>query len=423
MTTTTTDHLSQAAEQLLSGDVIDEQAARQLAAAAERARPSAIAAQLADAAQLIRDGRNRTPEALANLRALCDEHRRCLVGAEPHHDAAAVAQAVTDGYAAALESPDGRYSTGIPLLDEYGCGLWPHWMTVITGPTGVSKSMMANSMALHHAQTTASGVVIFSLELDRRTIGGRLIAALSLQAHRAGEDDGHGYLTVDEIRSPRDYYPRRAAWLRSQGRQAPSVEQMAERGRLAVGFYAERLSRLPLIIVDAKALTAAEIAARTSAIAAEFAADGVPLELLVVDTLTRLSVQGRGGYAQELAGAVGRLEQVAAEEGVHLILVCQQSKDGARNGVKLHTVRETSAATDGAWTVVGLSHADDNGGETNPDQVRAELLKTRSLGAGRTAEAVVNGRCQVLDWFPLPADPDAYGDQDDAAAPQTDLSF
>ncbi len=162
-------------------------------------------------------------------------------GAIPNAEAAEIAI----GNALAARDTDGRAAglpTGLSELDRVIGGLARGEVTVAAGRTGMGKTALAGSIALHAARH-GEACVIFSLEMQAHFIANRLLAIVS---GVSGDEARRGALDDDDMRSFRGAKARLADLpIEIDEASALTVEMIAARARAL-----HRRGRANLIVID-----------------------------------------------------------------------------------------------------------------------------------------------------------------------------
>jgi replicative DNA helicase len=177
--------------------------------------------------------------------------------------------------------------SGLPALDDLRRGFQKGDLVVIAAPTSVGKTSLVQSIAQYVALEAGRRVAVFSLEMDPRSLGLRLLAS---EAHV----DHHQLLT----------------------------------GRLYQGDYArmsaalERLSVAGIYIDSSSALTAFDVRAK----ARRLKADGA-LDLIVIDYLQLMRSTKRAENRNlEVAEISRALKAVAIDLDVPVLLLSHFSR-------------------------------------------------------------------------------------------------
>lgn len=186
------------------------------------------------------------------------------------------------------------HSTGLAALDAATGGLMPGWQVLVMAAAGVGKSALAiNNLALSVARS-GEPVAIFSLEMTRAEVIGRMIAAVAgVPYHK----QTRGEMSPDD----------EAKYLSSIG-------------------YVEQL---PVWVDEGDMMTIEQLGIRARALQHSL---GRPLGLIVVDYLQLLeSGKKHGNRTEELSTMSRSLKRLAKELGVPVVTLSQPTAEGARS--------------------------------------------------------------------------------------------
>jgi replicative DNA helicase len=259
---------------------------------------------------------------------------------------------VVDDWLASLSEPKvPPLSTGIQDLDELlGGGTRSGQFVVVGARPGIGKSVIGTNFAVAAAKK-GFGAAICSLEMSEGELLERIFA------DQAG-------VALERIRQPK---------LLGQD----DMERL--------GDAADRISALPLKIVDAAQQTLATI----RAVARDRARTARGLRLLVVDYLQLMSGSGRANSRQEEISEISRgLKLLAKELGITVVALSQLnrgSEQRAGGRPQLSDLRESGSIEQDA-DIVLLLHRDQDD-ETAADSIEVRVQKHRG------------GRTGVLDLF------------------------
>ncbi len=231
------------------------------------------------------------------------------------------------------------YPTGLPSLDEATGGIIPGYMWALGGPTSSGKTTLATQIAMN---TVLSGgpAIIFSLEMSRFRTLTRLVGCyLRMSATRIAR----GRVGPDEILSVRGTLELLATFGLRVYREKVDVDDMVRQCRAAK------------------------------------AADG-KLGLVVVDFIQNASLVGYNSVMERLAECVRRLQAMAGELDVGVLVLSQLSNEMVRERGKgifsYRYVPELAHAAD-----VGLEMVDN--ADRMPATVTLFLKKQRDGGLGK----------------------------------------
>lgn len=192
----------------------------------------------------------------------------------------------------------------IPTFDDLLGPMSPKQLIIGAGRPGMGKTALAVSYALGAARR-GHGVLFVSLEMSSRELAARMAADLCFSS-----DD-----------------PVPFACIRDGRLSEPQLRQL-----LAAQ---NRMSTLPLQVVDAGSLTTGRLSAIVRRHARRMAAQGVRLELVVVDYLQLLQPDQRARSAYESVSEVSRsLKVMAKDNALAIFALAQLSRDVERRADK-----------------------------------------------------------------------------------------
>jgi replicative DNA helicase len=278
-------------------------------------------------------------------------------------------------------------STGFDKLDGKTAGLHAGDLTIVAARPGMGKTAFVLNLGVnvasptrertqgqdgewHDVETPGKGVAIFSLEMPRKQIGGRMACA-------------EGRVDVGKLRQG---YLQPEDWRR-------------------LTEAASYLSSLPLWIDDTSAIGLLELRAKVRRIQAEYNREAVPadpsrgieakperrLGLVVIDYL-QLMKEREGVYSREQAvSELSRgLKQLAKELGVAVIALSQLNRAVETRSTKdkrpqLSDLRESGAIEQDADTIIFIYRDEYYNAETTNAKGIAELIiaKQRNGSTGK----------------------------------------
>jgi|TARA_R100000458_G_scaffold12970_1_gene10802 replicative DNA helicase len=222
------------------------------------------------------------------------------------HDA--IVSAASDGRA-----PDGL-KTGLWHMDEQIGGLMPGWHVLVMAASGVGKSAFACSNLALEAAKQGKTVAIYSLEMTRAQVMGRMIAA----------ESGVPY------------------HIQTRGRMSDE-----DRDRYAMALPA--VCNLPLYIDEGEGLTLDSLSSRTRALAYEKGGLG----MIVLDYIQLMEADGnakawRSNRTEEISKITRTLKKLAKELKCVVVTLSQPTAEGARSGRDLSLADAKGAQSIGA---------------------------------------------------------------------------
>lgn len=207
-------------------------------------------------------------------------------------EALAEAIAIREGFA-----PPGA-KTGFRGLDEMIGALQPGEGSLIAGRPSMGKTALALSIARNVA-CAGGGVLYVSLEMDARALARRI---MSMTAKALGS--GIPYARV------------------AHGAFSQADQRLLDRA-------SAEIDRLPLIIEQQPGLTTSQIQSRARLAKRKLAAEGVGLQLILVDHLGLVTPSGRytGTRTLEIGEISAAMHHMARELDVHVMALCQLSRN------------------------------------------------------------------------------------------------
>lgn len=281
-----------------------------------------------------------------------------------------------------LDSQEAPYpTTGLADLDKVTGGLPIKQSAILAARPGMGKSAAASCMALRSAMKGHS-VLFFSLEMDGKQIGARMLTDLAWTY----EDP----LFYEDILQRRTFV-------------------MDERKRRRLKEAHDRLKGLPLKIEEQRGLTFGEIAARTRKHANDLERHGGKLDLVIIDhmLLVRASQRYAGNRVREVAEISDGIATLAKEMSVSVLALCQlnrgvEGRENKRPG--LADLRDSGAIEEDASLVMFLYRPAYYLEQQRFDEHDAEQARIDALNACRNSlEFIVaknrNGRQGTVDAF------------------------
>lgn len=253
--------------------------------------------------------------------------------------------------------------SGLPAFDRLTGGFQPGDLVVICARPSMGKSMFALTLALAATREEGSTVPLFSLEMTRRQLGRRILAAWAGVNLADVEDPARGW-RGDELR----------LWREAKAKAA-------KRG---------------LYIDQTRGLKTADIRARLVRHAAKH-----KTTLVLVDYLDLLTDAG-DSEVQRRGDICRHLKALAGHFGVPVVLVSQLNRQVEQRSDKrpmLSDLRNSGEIEQVADIVVGLYRdAYYNDQTETPDLLEAIVLKHRNgqTGTARLAYHVETGRITKL---------------------------
>lgn len=203
--------------------------------------------------------------------------------------------------------------TGFTDLDSMTSGLQPSNLIIIAGRPSMGKTSFAMNVAEHAAIIDKKPVAIFSLEMSREEL---LMRMLCSQARVDAHKVRRGYLE-------KKYWNTLTA-------------------------SAAQIAQAPIYIDDSSGLSVLEMRARCRRLAAELAAKGTPLAMILVDYLQLMRGSGRVENRQQEISEISRsLKGLARDLRVPVVALSQLSRrpeeKGREGRPQLSDLRESGA--------------------------------------------------------------------------------
>jgi replicative DNA helicase len=218
---------------------------------------------------------------------------------DPIHQPSA-AQCLDEVLAQFSEPQVGVECKVVPSIDNLLGGLRPKSLTIGAGRPGMGKTAVALSYALGAAQN-GHGVLFVSLEMSSTELGARMAADMCFT--------GRGGVPYATIRSG----------------------NVTEEQRREVYRARTMLEEMPFRVVDASSLTIGRLAMMVRRHKRRMAAQGVPLELVVVDYLQLLHPDTKARSNYEAVSEVSRgLKAIAKENEVAVFALAQLSREAEK---------------------------------------------------------------------------------------------
>jgi len=224
-----------------------------------------------------------------------------------------------------------RVTTGFHALDNLIGGFAEGELIILAGRPGMGKTTLATAIvraaAYERAETQdleghvltmakpAYPSLVFSLEMPRRQIMGRMLAD-DIANHASTLTSPH--IEYRTLINPRSL--SRQEWLRLHADGKSILAHVHEAQR--------RLRGLPIELDCSSKLTIGEIAARVRKAKITFAKNGKKLALVVIDYLKFIQASARyiGNKVLEVGEITGALKNLAKELMVPIILLCQLNR-------------------------------------------------------------------------------------------------
>jgi replicative DNA helicase len=203
--------------------------------------------------------------------------------------------------------------TGFTELDSLTAGFQPSNLIIIAGRPSMGKTSLAMNIAEHVAISGKKPVAIFSLEMSREELMLRLLCS---QARADMSQVRRGYL-------------EKRYWNNLTG-------------------AASQIATSPIYIDDSSSLSVLEMRARSRRLAAELAAKGTPLSMIVLDYLQLMRGMGRVESRQQEISEISRsLKGLARDLRVPVVALSQLSRrpeeKGREGRPQLSDLRESGA--------------------------------------------------------------------------------
>lgn len=241
-------------------------------------------------------------------------------------------------------------STGYPDLDRLTDGFKPGEMIVLAARPSVGKTSLAMNIAEHVAIEQKLPVGVFSLEMSREALTGRMISSQARVNERS--------LT-----------------------RAASTEQDKKR----IFVSAMKVGKSPIHIDDSSGLTIMQLKARARRMWQKY-----KIRLLVIDYVQLLHPSKKKSNRQEeVAEISGGIKALGSELRIPVIAVCQLNREVEKDKERkprTSDLRESGSLEQDA-DIIGLLYAADPAvAATNPETLLVNLLIAKSR----------NGPCGVV---------------------------
>lgn len=248
-------------------------------------------------------------------------------------------------------------TTGLPDLDHLLVGLLPGQVITVGARPGQGKSVMGLHLA-HHAASQGRTSLLYSLEMDRVEIYGRLIS-------KVARVDGKRLNLAKPVLTDED-------WMR-------------------VSSALPKIVDLPLLLNTEEALTPA----RVSAVIASAKRQHPTLGLVVIDYLQLMDADGRHESRQQEVTAITRaVKRAAKRHQVAIALLAQLNRkveDRTDKRPQSSDLRESGAVEQDSDVIVML-HREDMYDPESPRAGEIDLIVTKNRnGSTGTATAVFQG--------------------------------
>lgn len=203
--------------------------------------------------------------------------------------------------------------TGFTEIDTMTAGLQPSNLIIVAGRPSMGKTSFAMNIAEHVAIHEKKPVAIFSLEMSREEL---MLRMLCSQARVDSHKVRRGYLE-------KKYWSTLTA-------------------------AASQIAQAPMFIDDSSAISVLEMRARSRRLAAELAAKGTPLSLILVDYLQLMRGMGKIESRQQEISEISRnLKALARDLRVPVMALSQLSRrpeeKGREGRPQLSDLRESGA--------------------------------------------------------------------------------
>ena len=203
--------------------------------------------------------------------------------------------------------------TGFTEFDTMTAGLQPSNLVIVAGRPSMGKTSFVLNIAEHVAIHDKKPVALFSLEMSREELMFRLLCS---QARVDSHKVRRGYL-------------ERQYWT-------------------TLTTCASRIGESPIYIDDSSSLSVLEMRARARRLAAELAAKGTPLAMIMVDYLQLMRGSGKIESRQQEISEISRsLKGLARDLRVPVVALSQLSRrpeeKGREGRPQLSDLRESGA--------------------------------------------------------------------------------
>lgn len=217
----------------------------------------------------------------------------------------------------------------IPALDELHGPMRPGQLVLLAARPGMGKTAVALSYSIG-AAWNGHGVLFVSLEMRSTELAGRMAADMCFE-------DKVPYSAIRD-RKLNDFQRR------------------------AVQKAGVQMARLPFNVADAGTLTIGRLSTIVRRNARRMAAEGFPLELVVVDYLQLLHANQRGrGRYEEVSEVSQALKAMAKDQGVAVLALAQLSREVEKRPDKrpqLSDLRDSGQLEQDADSVIFLMRSE-----------------------------------------------------------------
>lgn len=282
---------------------------------------------------------------------------------------------------------DGRFagaSVGLDCLDRITGGIQPDHVWIVGGRTSMGKSIMLPTLGRGLAEQ-GLGVLMFSLEMNRREVQARIIADIAYR-----RDAGYDAEAV-----------KFGDLLKGRGDGA-----IRDRARAA----ARQMSALPFTVVDRGGLTLDDIMVQALRQMRAWEKAGVTPGAVLIDHIGLVRARReRDSKAAESADTVDRLKEAAKSIGAPIIAAAQISRACENRQDKRPTLADLnwSGSIEQIADLVGLLYRDSYYLERSPDEEsqREAVFKANELeiivpknrsGPTCTLHAFVDVACSAI---------------------------
>lgn len=223
--------------------------------------------------------------------------RAVEIGSESDTTVQVSAQGAIDRFLSGYNSDKGGVRCGdIGNLDALMSALKPKQFIVMAARPGMGKTAVALSYAMGAAKN-GHGVLFVSMEMSAEELAGRMIANWSFDSN------------------PIDYSRIVNGWLND-----------GEIDRIRA--YRDRMDQLPLRIIDTTRMTPARLSMHVRRWKRRFAADGITLDLVIVDYLQLMRTDRKGDNRFEAISEISQsLKEIAKDHKLAVMALSQLSRE------------------------------------------------------------------------------------------------
>lgn len=283
-----------------------------------------------------------------------------LLADAPREDSTTI-EAAVDEYQEWAMSDNQTVFTPTPWADInelFNGGLEAGRLYVVGGRPGQGKSVVLTNVVLKAAEVGRSAI-LFSLEMTRREVVSRLVAAGA-----------------------------NVNLSRLLGNSPTDAEHERER------LFLSRLREMPMAINDATRMTTVSIHAACRAFKRQHGAIGV----VAVDYLQLLQATDLRAPRHEQVGQMTRdLKLMSKELGCAVLVACQLNRQAVDRGPRASDLRESGGIENDADGIILLNHPLDDQGNPNGD-IELLVVKNRS-GPSRTVTGIFVGSSARIDGY------------------------